>query len=183
MANDGLRIAIIGTSGVGKTTLARRLSGRLDIPHIELDALHWKPNWEPAPDEEFRERVGEATAASSWISDGNYKVVRELVWGRATHVVWLDYPFPLILGRLLVRTFRRGIWREPLYNGNRESLWTAFFDRESVLLWAIQSHPRNQREFSERLRSQLTDRTVLRLRRPREAECLVETLEGLLPPT
>ncbi len=43
------RIVVIGTSGSGKTTLARELAGRLNVPHIELDALHWKPNWVATP--------------------------------------------------------------------------------------------------------------------------------------
>ena len=43
------RISIIGTSGCGKTTLARQLCQRLAIPHIELDALHWEANWTEVP--------------------------------------------------------------------------------------------------------------------------------------
>ncbi|WP_205370744.1 MULTISPECIES: AAA family ATPase [Thermoleptolyngbya] len=38
------RIAIVGTSGTGKTTLAQQVGRQLGIAHIELDALHWEPN-------------------------------------------------------------------------------------------------------------------------------------------
>ena len=41
------RIAVIGTSGAGKTTLARRLAGSLDVPHLELDAIYHQAGWEP----------------------------------------------------------------------------------------------------------------------------------------
>jgi len=40
-----MRIAVIGTSGAGKTTLARRIAGRLKLPHVELDAINWQAGW------------------------------------------------------------------------------------------------------------------------------------------
>lgn len=51
------RISIVGTSGSGKTTLARQISQLLDIPHVELDALHWEPNWVEVSDEVLRSQV------------------------------------------------------------------------------------------------------------------------------
>jgi adenylate kinase family enzyme len=41
-----LRIAVIGNSGGGKSTLARRLARELEIPVYEVDQLLWKTNWE-----------------------------------------------------------------------------------------------------------------------------------------
>jgi adenylate kinase family enzyme len=48
---------VIGTSGSGKTTLARALAALFGCPHVELDALHWEPDWTPAAPEVFRARV------------------------------------------------------------------------------------------------------------------------------
>ena len=90
---DLRRVAVVGTSCAGKTTFAAALAAQLQVPHIELDALHWRAGWVPAPGEVFRQAVATAVAAERWVSDGNYGVVRDLVWGRATAVVWLDYPF------------------------------------------------------------------------------------------
>ena len=53
----GRRIVVVGTSASGKTTMARRLSRALHIPHVELDALHWDPHLTEAPDEVFLERT------------------------------------------------------------------------------------------------------------------------------
>src|SRR6185437_10622151 len=64
------RIVVVGSTGSGKTTLARALSGTLGIPHIELDALHWGPHWTPVADETFRQRVRDAVVAERWVSDG-----------------------------------------------------------------------------------------------------------------
>jgi hypothetical protein len=41
-----MRIVVVGTSGAGKTTMAKSLAGKLDLPCIELDRLRWEPNWQ-----------------------------------------------------------------------------------------------------------------------------------------
>ncbi len=56
----GRRIAVCGPTGSGKTTVARQLGHRLGLPVIELDALFHQPNWEPTPEEEFRQKVLDA---------------------------------------------------------------------------------------------------------------------------
>jgi len=89
----GQRISVVGTSGSGKTTVGRAIADRLGIPFIELDALAWLPGWVNRPLAELRELVDERTRGPMWVVDGNYSKVRDLVWGRADTVVWLDYPF------------------------------------------------------------------------------------------
>jgi adenylate kinase family enzyme len=163
------RLAIVGTSCTGKTTLARSLSQALGIPHTELDVLYWGPNWTPRPPEEFRSRVEAAVAAPFWIVDGNYSVVRDLVWGNATTVVWLNYPFSLVFPRAVRRTLRRIVTREPLFAGNRESL--SIIDPEWIPWWVLRTFWKRRREypllFSQAKFSHLE---VLELNRPREAE-------------
>lgn len=84
----GDRISVVGTTGSGKTTLARSISQHRQIPHIELDALHWDANWTAASDQVFRERVTQALHGSTWVVDGNYSKVRDIVWGQADTVVF-----------------------------------------------------------------------------------------------
>jgi adenylate kinase family enzyme len=71
-----VRIAIVGTPGAGKTTLAKVLAAELALPHIELDVLHWEPGWQALrqtnPDE-FVPRVEIAIAADAWVLDGNMR--------------------------------------------------------------------------------------------------------------
>jgi adenylate kinase family enzyme len=146
------RIVVVGTSCSGKSTLARRLSARLGRPHIELDALHWGPGWTKRPD--FRERVAEAVAAEAWVTDGNYSVVRDLVWPRATAIVWLNLPFPLILMRALDRTVRRIVSQQELYGDNRESFRSAFLSRDSILLWVVTTYYKNKRRYRRDLKAE-----------------------------
>jgi adenylate kinase family enzyme len=145
---DLRRVTVVGTSCSGKTTFATALAAALDVPQIELDALHWQPNWVEAPAEVFRADVAAAVAAERWVSDGNYSVVRDLVWRRATAVIWLNYGFPTVLRRALYRTVRRALTGEELYSGNRETLGKAFLSRDSVLLWVVTSYRRRRRQYA-----------------------------------
>lgn len=141
------RIAVVGTSGSGKTTLAANLARRLGIPHVELDAIYWGPGWTPAPVPEFRERTEQALSGDAWTTDGNYGVVRDIVWGRANSVIWLDYSLPVIMGRVIRRTLRRTLTQEELWNENRERLWDALTSSDSIVLWALRTYRRRRRQY------------------------------------
>ncbi|MGB5961312.1 MAG: ATP-binding cassette domain-containing protein [Coleofasciculaceae cyanobacterium] len=145
--NYGKRISVVGTSGSGKTTLARIISQRLAIPHLELDAIYHQPNWTETPLEVFRQRVEEALKGDSWVVDGNYSKVRDIVWSRADTVIWLDYSLPLIMKQIVGRTLRRVITQEELWNGNRET-WGIFFSKYSMPLWVLQTYQKNQKEYA-----------------------------------
>jgi adenylate kinase family enzyme len=164
------RIAVVGTSGSGKTTLAYKLAQRLGIPHVELDALHWGPDWTPAPRHVFRECTTQALAIDAWTTDGNYSAVRDIVWSRADMVVWLDYALPVILWRVTQRTIRRFVTREELWNKNRERFRDAFLSYDSIILWAVRTYRRRRREypvlFSEPEYAHLS---IVQLRSPRAA--------------
>ena len=146
------RVAIVGTSCSGKTTLAASLANTLHAPHIELDALYWGPNWTACPTEQLRAVVDQATAQPRWVCDGNYSMVRDLVWPRATSIVWLNYSFSLVFTRALRRTFSRCFHRTTIYAGNRESFSKSFLSRDSILLWVFNSHGRLKREYSRALK-------------------------------
>ena len=118
---DLQRVVVIGTSCSGKTTFARQLSDLLGVPHVELDALHWNRHWEPRARVEFLRIVEKAVARDRWVTDGNYGTTRQIVWSRATAVLWLNYSFVLVFYRALSRTLQRAATREELYSGNTES--------------------------------------------------------------
>jgi adenylate kinase family enzyme len=84
------RIVILGCSGTGKSTLARRLGRRLGLPVIHLDQLYWRPGWQKPDPEEFRSRVAAAVAGDAWITDGNYSATFDLRLPRADAVIILE---------------------------------------------------------------------------------------------
>lgn len=127
--------------------MANRLAERLAVPHIEMDALHWEPNWTEAPLALFRQRVADKVAEQRWVADGNYGKVRDLVWSRADTVVWLDYELSVVLWQLWCRTMRRLFSQEALWSGNRERWFVQFFTRDSIFWWAFTSFPRHRRDY------------------------------------
>jgi adenylate kinase family enzyme len=148
---DLTRVVVVGTSCSGKTTFARSLAEELGSPHVELDALHWGPNWSMRAD--FAERVAAAAAQPSWVMDGNYSKIRSILWPRATAIVWPNYSFALTFGRALRRTATRIITRERLWWDNRETVRNALFDREGVLWWILRTYRRRRREYRELMRA------------------------------
>lgn len=79
--------------------------------------------------------------------DGNYAVVRDLVWERATAIIWLNYSFPIVLWRALTRTARRVRTKEELFAGNRESLRMALFSPDSILWWVLTTFHQRRRRY------------------------------------
>ena len=112
-----------------------------------------------------------AVAESGWVIDGNYSAVRDIVWRRATAIVWLDYGFMRVFSRALRRTARRIITAEPLYSGNRETVRNAVFDRDGVPWWVMRTHGKRRREFPALLRRpEYRHAVVVHLRTPAAAE-------------
>jgi len=182
MAPAGLRrVVVIGISGAGKSTVARRLAQRMTVPHIELDALHWGPDWTPRA--AFRDDVRVAVQADAWVVDGNYGAVRDLVWSRATTIVWLNLSFPRVVWQVLVRTVRRAWRSDVLWNGNRESWRISFFSRESILWWVLTMYHPRRREFGARRDAAGLDGPMwIELRSPREVRAWLSRLEGSVVP-
>ena len=163
------RINVVGTSAAGKTSTAAALATLLDVPHVEMDALHWEPNWTEAPDDVLRDRVRAAIAGEAWVVDGNYAMVRDLLWERVEAVVWLDLPLRTVLWRYLTRTIRRVGRREELWNGNRERLSDHLFSRDSLLWWILTTYRRRRREYPPQLAAR-PDIVTVRLRSGRAAD-------------
>jgi adenylate kinase family enzyme len=160
------RILVAGTSGAGKTTVARALSDRLRIPHVDIDGLYHGPGWVPRP--EFDADVAAFVATDTWVTEWQYSAARPLLLARADLLVWLDLTRPQVLAQLVPRTLRRRLRRVELWNGNVEPpLWTILTERDHILRWAWRTHPKT----AARVRTVLASPdppVVVRLRSRRE---------------
>ncbi|TWT74461.1 topology modulation protein [Posidoniimonas polymericola] len=175
------RIAVVGSTCSGKSTLARQLAAVIGGQRIELDALHWLPDWQEQPTDEFRESVRQQVAADCWVSDGNYSKARDLVWGRATDVVWLDHSFPTVAARALCRTTRRVITREPLYADNRETFAKSFLSTDSILVWLARTFRQNRRQYAALMDSdEWPAVTFTRLHKQAEVHAFVSELKSIV---
>ncbi|HEV3363290.1 MAG TPA: AAA family ATPase [Acidimicrobiia bacterium] len=170
------RVSVVGNSGSGKSTLAKALAGRLGVPYIELDAVFHQPGWVPLPRDEFRARVAALAAGSSWVIDGNYSAVRDLVWAKADTVVWIDLPRPLVMRRVIGRTIRRAVRREELWNGNREpsSNWLTLDPERSIIMWSWTQHAKYRLRYAEAIADPaLAHLTFVRLRSPADVRAFL----------
>lgn len=174
------RIAIIGLSGAGKTTLAVELAARLKLKPVELDALHWEANWVEAANEVMIERVNkELPGSGRWVTDGNYKPMRSVVWKRAQTLIWLDYSFELVMWRVIKRTVGRIFWNVELWNGNRETAYRllSLNPDQNLLIWVWQAHGPQRARFEEAIvEPEWKHLNVLRFRTPAELDAWLAEL-------
>jgi adenylate kinase family enzyme len=169
---------VVGTAGSGKTTVARRLSAGLGLRHVELDHLRYESDWREVPDDVFLRSASDLAATDEWITDGNYAVVRNVLWGRAQLVVWLDLPLIVVLARIVRRSMRRLWSREDLGNDNRERLGRLVGPR-SIILWAIRSHAPLREEYERKSRQAARDGlAVARIRSTSAEHELLTAAEG-----
>jgi adenylate kinase family enzyme len=174
------RVVVVGVTGSGKSTLAEKLGQRFNMHFIELDALHWEPNWQEAPLEVFRARLLQAMQAEKWIVAGNYRAVRDLIWPRAEALIWLDYPFRTVFCQLTRRSVRRWWTRELLWGTNYEPLWIhlKLWSKESLYNWLIQTYWRRKKEYTALLsQPEHQHLAVIRLNHPKETEVWLEQLQ------
>lgn len=123
------KIIITGTSCTGKTTLGHELSKQLGIPQIDLDDLHFLPDWEVKENAAFISEVNSVIDQhDEWIVSGSYQTkMKETVWQKANIIIWLDLPLRIILQRYFRRTFRRVVFKEKCCGDNYETLSHVIF--------------------------------------------------------
>lgn len=173
----GQRVVIIGPSCSGKSTLGARLAERIGAPFVELDALYWKPGWQPGGDEEFQDRIREATAGDRWIVAGNYRRhTVESVWPRAESILWLDFPMRLVLRRIVTRSWQRSRRKELLWGTNYERFWPQFklWDQDdSLIAYTWRNYPAQARHYAAAMADPaLRHVRFHRLRSPEEVNAL-----------
>jgi adenylate kinase family enzyme len=87
------RIVVIGNAAGGKSTLARRLAQRRELPLIEIDRLLWQPAWQLTPEPDYARGHAEIIARDAWVIDGlgrQDSIVERLA--RSTEIVLIDMP-------------------------------------------------------------------------------------------
>lgn len=97
-----MRITIIGHAGSGKSTFARKISKKLNIPHLHIDEFWFEAGgnklkqsdiqgWERVR-KHIEEKVVDFIKEDSWVSDGWYSRVQPIITEKADQVFFLDIP-------------------------------------------------------------------------------------------
>jgi adenylate kinase family enzyme len=144
------RIAVVGVSGSGKSTLARKLARKYGVECIELDSLFMNRDWVETEAAEFRDRVARRIGdLPGYIIDGNYRKVRDLTWDTCDTIIWLNYSRLLTMKRVILRTIKRVVTNQELWNGNKESFRKSFLSKDSIILWSWNTYERRKIEYKE----------------------------------
>ena len=85
------RIVIIGCGGAGKSTLARKLGDKVNIPVVHLDKLFWKSGWVESSKEEIDRKILTEMEKPKWIIDGNYNRTMPMRLKCCDTVIYLDF--------------------------------------------------------------------------------------------
>ncbi|MFI5992631.1 AAA family ATPase [Streptomyces sp. NPDC051362] len=157
----------MGSTGAGKTTLARAVSGRLGIPFHEMDALAITgPGWQENP--RLIDDVSRLSEGPAWVIDSfGHPSVRDLLWERADTVVWLDHPRTVVMRRVLRRSAARTLLRRRVFGGNVET-FGSWFDAEHPVWWAWSQYATRRSDIAARCEApRPTPLKVVHLRTPR----------------
>jgi adenylate kinase family enzyme len=176
-----MRLVVVGSSGSGKTTMAKALSRALGAPHIELDAINWQPGWRDIsiqdPDEFFR-RIADAASGEAWVMDGNYIKARDAHWSRATAFVWMDAERWVVMRQVIWRSFSRAVTKRELWpgSGNRE-LFRRWLEKEHPIRWAWDTWAMIRARYAKMFADGVFEgRPVYRVGNARQARLLVARL-------
>jgi adenylate kinase family enzyme len=88
------RVLVMGCSGSGKSTFARELAGKLDLPFVSIDRIYWQPGWREPVISDFTTRMMLEAEKPAWVMDGNYITngAGALRRERADTLIWFDLP-------------------------------------------------------------------------------------------
>ncbi len=160
----GPRIAIIGPSNSGKSTLAHTMSRAWNIPVYHLDQYAHIPNtnWVRRPNDDFAADHHQIISKECWIIDGNYNFLMAERFSSATKVIFLDF-FPLsTMCRYLINSFIKVTGHRPgqLQGGSQKISW-------KLIKYSLFQYPKNRQKYLSLTKDLPQDR-VIRIRSLRQ---------------
>ncbi|MFA5075965.1 MAG: topology modulation protein [Patescibacteria group bacterium] len=97
------RILIIGSSGSGKSTIAKKIGEILSFPFVSLDQCYWQPGWKSPEKSGWRKKVLELIKTDRWILEGNYKSTLDIIAPATDAIIFLDINRSVCLWRVFKR--------------------------------------------------------------------------------
>ena len=161
------RVIIIGNSGAGKSTFARRLRDITGLPLCYLDRIWHKADKTTVTREEFDARLAKVLAGEKWIIDGGYLRTLERRLAACDTVILLDYPLEVCLAGVEAR---RGTPREDMP-------WIETEADPEFLAWIREFPQKRLPEIEALLARYREGREVIRLRSREEGDKFLSGLQ------
>ena len=167
------RVLLIGNAGAGKTTFARKLADKCDLPLVHLDQLYWRGEWEHLPREEFDAVLQVELEKSQWIIDGNFNRTIPHRLQYCDTVIYFDYPAIICLAGITKRIFTNLGKARPDMGGN----CVEHFDRQKLALYRnVLDFNKQHRKNYYALLNSLNGVNVIIFRNRRQAKAFLESL-------
>jgi len=168
------RIAIIGSAGAGKSTLALKIAKIVNLPLFHMDRLFWKPGWVETPKSEFNAIVEEVSKKPRWIIDGNYSRTMDIRLDAADMIIFLDYSRFLCLFRAIKRSFLfRNRYRPDITEGCEEKFNLEFYK------WIWDFPNRNRQKIIDSLSKFRDHKKIYTFKKPKELKKWLENFPEL----
>ncbi len=151
-----MKIAVLGSSGTGKTTLGRLLGEKLGITTLHLDTVYWKKDWNHIDKETFDRYMKRFLKKhTSWVIDGNYSNNKHFYYRLETAdiIVFLDFGVQASLKGIHKRANDyKHMVRPDMAEGCVEGIdqvflqYVAFYEPRANLLKAIINQYKNKKQ-------------------------------------
>lgn len=123
------RLIVTGQIGCGKTTLAREISSRLALTHLEIDAFNDEPDPMLAAAEAARAIGG------GWVAEANVWQIPQAIWETSDFAIFLDYANWIHYVGIIRRCFGRCL-RDRTWVKIRRTISDEFLHLKIVYLYA-----------------------------------------------
>jgi adenylate kinase family enzyme len=168
------KIIVIGCPGVGKTTFAKELAKKTNLPLVHLDYHYYDlPKNYHNDKDAWKNLVRSLVAKDRWIIEGNYKSTFDVRLPAADTIIFFDYPRYVAMWRALKRRIQyRNKLRTDMPAGWKEKLDLDFVK----FIWNFNA---NVKPMIHELLPQYKDRkTVIILNTPKETHAFLRSLDG-----
>lgn len=122
MLENVKKIAVVGGSGTGKTTLTNNLGRKLNVPIYHIDGIHHLENWKTRDTKEIDRIILKRANEEKWVIDGTYKSTLQERINKADLVIFLDYSTISRLNGILTRYFKDKGKERPEIPGCKEKM-------------------------------------------------------------
>jgi adenylate kinase family enzyme len=169
------RVAIFGTAGGGKSTLARRLAELTQLPLYVVDMMQFSAGGVKVPQHEFLQAHADLLRRDEWIIDGFGGTT--LVWARcaaADTLIYVDLPL-LTHYRWVTKRLIKGLFADTPGWPDNSPLWSSSMQSYRVL-WPCHRHltPKYRQLVTEAAAS----KRVHHLRSPAQTQSFLEAVKN-----